>query len=98
MQEGTVLDGRCRLIEAIGAGGFGQVREARDSEPDRLVAVAVTTGTGSGKAPRAPRVPSTPPGSSASVAAAGSGRSPSRVPHAYSATAESATTDAGEVV
>ncbi|MER6187753.1 protein kinase [Streptomyces sp. NPDC001652] len=44
MQEGTVLDGRYRLIEAIGAGGFGQVWAAHDPKIDRLVAVKVLTG------------------------------------------------------
>ncbi|MGZ0200544.1 protein kinase domain-containing protein [Streptomyces sp. RM1] len=44
MREGTVLDGRYRLIEAIGAGGFGQVWAAHDPKIDRLVAVKVLTG------------------------------------------------------
>jgi serine/threonine-protein kinase len=44
VQEGTVLDGRYRLIEAIGAGGFGQVWAAHDPKIDRLVAVKVLTG------------------------------------------------------
>ncbi|MGX1887465.1 protein kinase domain-containing protein [Streptomyces sp. NPDC055287] len=47
MQEGTVLDGRYRLIEAIGAGGFGQVWAAHDPKIDRLVAVKVLTGDAS---------------------------------------------------
>lgn len=47
MQEGTVLDGRYRLIEAIGTGGFGQVWKAHDPKIDRLVAVKVLTGDGS---------------------------------------------------
>ncbi|MFC8834850.1 protein kinase [Streptomyces griseoincarnatus] len=44
MREGTVLDGRYRLIEAIGEGGFGQVWAAHDPKIDRLVAVKVLTG------------------------------------------------------
>ncbi|MCX4581327.1 protein kinase [Streptomyces sp. NBC_01571] len=44
MQEGTVLDGRYRLIQSIGAGGFGQVWAAHDPKIDRLVAVKVLTG------------------------------------------------------
>ncbi|GGU15285.1 protein kinase domain-containing protein [Streptomyces lateritius] len=47
MQAGTVLDGRYQLIEAIGAGGFGQVWKAHDPKVDRLVAVKVLTGDGS---------------------------------------------------
>lgn len=43
MQAGTVLDGRYRLIEPIGAGGFGQVWKAHDPNVDRLVAVKVLT-------------------------------------------------------
>lgn len=39
-----MLDGRYRLIEAIGAGGFGQVWAAHDPKIDRLVAVKVLTG------------------------------------------------------
>ena len=47
MQAGAVLDGRYRLIEPIGAGGFGQVWKAHDPKVDRLVAVKVLTGDGS---------------------------------------------------
>lgn len=47
MQEGTVLDGRYRLIQPIGAGGFGQVWAAHDPKIDRLVAVKVLTGDAS---------------------------------------------------
>lgn len=39
-----MLDGRYQLIEAIGAGGFGQVWAAHDPKIDRLVAVKVLTG------------------------------------------------------
>ncbi|TVZ90491.1 protein kinase domain-containing protein [Streptomyces sp. BK340] len=39
-----MLDGRYRLIEPIGAGGFGQVWKAHDPNVDRLVAVKVLTG------------------------------------------------------
>lgn len=39
-----MLDGRYRLIEAIGAGGFGQVWAAHDPKIDRMVAVKVLTG------------------------------------------------------
>jgi serine/threonine-protein kinase len=46
VQEGTVLDGRYRLIEAIGAGGFGQVWAAHDPKIDRLVAVKVLSEDG----------------------------------------------------
>jgi serine/threonine-protein kinase len=38
-----VLDGRYRLIEPIGKGGFGQVWKAHDPKIDRLVAVKVLT-------------------------------------------------------
>jgi eukaryotic-like serine/threonine-protein kinase len=47
VRSGTVLDGRYRLIEPIGAGGFGQVWKAHDPKIDRLVAVKVLTGDGS---------------------------------------------------
>ncbi|MFF4138102.1 protein kinase [Streptomyces mirabilis] len=47
MQEGTVLDGRYRLIQSIGAGGFGQVWAAHDPKIDRLIAVKVLTGDAS---------------------------------------------------
>ncbi len=43
MRAGTVLDGRYRLIEPIGAGGFGQVWKAHDPKVDRQVAVKVLT-------------------------------------------------------
>ncbi|MGW4596997.1 protein kinase domain-containing protein [Streptomyces sp. NPDC004457] len=42
-----MLDGRYRLIEPIGAGGFGQVWKAHDPKVDRLVAVKVLAGDGS---------------------------------------------------
>lgn len=42
-----MLDGRYRLIEAIGEGGFGQVWAAHDPKIDRLVAVKVLTGDAS---------------------------------------------------
>lgn len=38
-----MLDGRYRLIQSIGAGGFGQVWAAHDPKIDRLVAVKVLT-------------------------------------------------------
>ncbi|MFI1067020.1 protein kinase [Streptomyces spororaveus] len=46
MRAGTVLDGRYRLIEPIGVGGFGQVWKAHDPKVDRQVAVKVLTGDG----------------------------------------------------
>ncbi len=46
MRAGTVLDGRYQLIEAIGAGGFGQVWKAYDPKVDRLVAVKVLASDG----------------------------------------------------
>ncbi|GHE24342.1 protein kinase domain-containing protein [Streptomyces capillispiralis] len=52
MQAGTVLDGRYRLIEPIGAGGFGQVWQAHDPKVDRLVVVKVLTGDGSADSSR----------------------------------------------
>ncbi|MCX4400131.1 MULTISPECIES: serine/threonine-protein kinase [unclassified Streptomyces] len=39
-----MLGGRYRLIEPIGAGGFGQVWKAHDLNVDRLVAIKVLTG------------------------------------------------------
>ncbi|KEF04818.1 serine/threonine protein kinase [Streptomyces rimosus] len=52
MQAGTVLDGRYRLLEPIGAGGFGQVWKAHDPKIDRLVAVKVLTADGSADSDR----------------------------------------------
>ncbi|WP_432040943.1 protein kinase domain-containing protein [Streptomyces chartreusis] len=46
MQAGTVLDGRYRLIQPIGAGGFGQVWKAHDPRVDRKVAVKVLASDG----------------------------------------------------
>ncbi|MFD5386995.1 protein kinase [Streptomyces sp. NPDC127074] len=46
MQAGAVLDGRYRLIEPVGTGGFGQVWKAHDPKVDRTVAVKVLTGVG----------------------------------------------------
>lgn len=48
MQAGTVLDGRYRLIEPVGAGGFGHAWQAHDPKVDRQVAVKVFTGDGGG--------------------------------------------------
>ncbi|MGW3458300.1 protein kinase domain-containing protein [Streptomyces olivaceoviridis] len=47
-----MLDGRYRLIESIGAGGFGQVWKAHDPKVDRLVAVKVLTSEGSADSDR----------------------------------------------
>ncbi len=52
MQEGTVLDGRYRLIQPIGAGGFGQVWKAHDPKVDRLVAVKILSEDGSADSDR----------------------------------------------
>jgi eukaryotic-like serine/threonine-protein kinase len=46
VQAGAALDGRYRLIEQLGAGGFGQVWKAHDPKVDRLVAVKILTGDG----------------------------------------------------
>ncbi|KMS74205.1 serine/threonine protein kinase [Streptomyces viridochromogenes] len=46
MQAGAALDGRYRLIEQLGVGGFGQVWKAYDPKVDRLVAVKILTGDG----------------------------------------------------
>jgi serine/threonine-protein kinase len=46
VQAGTVLDGRYRLIQPIGAGAFGQVWKAHDPRVDRNVAVKVLAGEG----------------------------------------------------
>lgn len=52
MQSGAVLDGRYRLIEPVGAGGFGQVWAAHDPKVDRLVAVKVLGEDGSADSDR----------------------------------------------
>ncbi|MDW4901371.1 hypothetical protein RB625_23445 [Streptomyces californicus] len=41
-----MLDGHYRLIQLIGAGGFGQVWKAHDLKVDRQVAVKVLTSDG----------------------------------------------------
>ncbi|MFJ9590566.1 serine/threonine-protein kinase [Streptomyces acidicola] len=52
VQAGAVLDGRYRLIEPIGAGGFGQVWKAHDPKVDRMVAVKVLREDGSADSDR----------------------------------------------
>ncbi|MFJ6493679.1 hypothetical protein [Streptomyces californicus] len=59
MREGTVLDGRYRLIQRIGAGGCGQVQKAHDPKIDRHVAVKVR-GRGRNTRPSPPFCPTAP--------------------------------------